>query len=70
MALDIELPAHRLPAIDPNQRYLPWEAAAYLRISRAKLERYIAQGHLHPVWDGQRRFIPGRQLAALSEKSV
>jgi excisionase family DNA binding protein len=59
-----QLPA--LPPIDSNQRYSTDEAAAYLRISRARLYEHISSGHIRTFMDGRRRFVPGSEIVRRS----
>jgi excisionase family DNA binding protein len=55
-----------LPPIDPQQRYSTDEAAAYLRISRARLYEHIASGYVRTFMDGRRRFVPGTEIVTRS----
>ena len=55
-----------LPPLDIQQRYGIGEAAAYLRISRARLYEHIASGEIRTLMDGRRRFVPGSEIVARS----
>jgi excisionase family DNA binding protein len=55
--------AFDLPPLDPLQRYTIPEAAAYLRISRAKLYQDMKSGAVPVVKDGSRTFVPGHVIA-------
>lgn len=57
---------NQLPPLDPLQRYSVPEAAAYLRICIALVNRRIADGSLASIKDGKRRYIPGSEIARLS----
>ena len=52
-----------LPPLDELQRYTIVEAAAYLRISRARLYEKIARGEVATFKDGRRTFVAGREIA-------
>jgi excisionase family DNA binding protein len=55
-----------LPPLDPIQRYTVPEAAAYLRICVALVNRRIKDGSIASIKDGKRRYIPGAEIARLS----
>ncbi len=56
----------QLPPLDPLQRYTVPEAAAYLRICVALVNRRIADDSIASLKDGKRRYIPGVEIARLS----
>lgn len=55
-----------LPPVDVLQRYSVFEAAAYLRLSRARLYERINAGTIMSITDGHRRYIPGSEIARCS----
>lgn len=55
-----------LPLLDERQRYAIPEAAALLRISRAKLYQLIGDESLPTIREGARVFIPGSAIVARS----
>lgn len=56
----------QLPPLDPLQRYPVPEAAAYLRICIALVNRRISDGSIASIKDGKRRYVPGAEIARLS----
>jgi excisionase family DNA binding protein len=63
-------PVSRLPALDMNQRFTVDEAAAYLRVSRAKIYNDVAAGLLQVIKDGSRTFVPGTEIFRRSRLSA
>lgn len=59
-----------LPPLDERQRYGIAEAAAYLRICRARVYQKLAAGELKIIKDGRRSFIPGTEIARLSRAAA
>lgn len=55
-----------LPPLDVAQRYSVFEAAAYLRLSRARLYEHINAGSIRSITDGHRRYIPGSEIVRCS----
>lgn len=55
-----------LQPIDANQRYGILEAAAYLRVSRARLYANISAGTITTIRDGTRRYVPGSEIIRVS----
>ncbi len=55
-----------LPPLDLNQRYTINETNAYLRQSRAKTYKDIANGKLPIIKDGARTYVSGRVIAERS----
>ena len=60
------MPSTTLPPLDEKQRYTIEETNQYLRQSRAKTYKDIAQGKLPAIKDGRRTYISGRVIAARS----
>lgn len=56
-----------LPQFDPRLRYPVETAAQYLSISRAFLFKKIKSGDIVTIADGRRVFIPGSEIARLSQ---
>lgn len=65
-----DLAAYRLQPLDLHQRYSIDESAEYLRCSRARVYQHIAAGRLETIRDGSRQYVPGRAIAAMSERSA
>lgn len=60
------VPRQLLPLLDSQQRYAIPEAAALLRVSRAKVYQLISAGSLKTLHEGARVFIPGSEIVARS----
>jgi hypothetical protein len=56
-----------LPPVDVAQRYTIKEATAYLRISHASIYKEINARRLRVVKQGKRTFVPGSEIARLSQ---
>jgi Helix-turn-helix domain len=56
-----------LGPLDPAQRYSIPEAARYLRVSRSFLWARVKDGELVTIRHRKRKFIPGTEIARLSE---
>lgn len=55
-----------LAPVDVAQRYEILEAAAYLRISRAKLYQLISSGEVRTLHEGSRHYVPGSEIVRRS----
>lgn len=64
-SLGVGVPA--LPPLDPMQRYALPEAAKYLRITRATIWAKSKRGEIALIHDGRRCFVPGAEIARLSQ---
>jgi hypothetical protein len=53
--------------LDTRQRYQIPEAVALLRKSRASIYLDIKAGRLKVIRDGRRTYVPGSEIARLSE---
>lgn len=56
-----------LPALDPLRRYDVPASLAYLGISRKQLYDDIKTGKLSIIKHGRRTFVPGSEIARLSQ---
>lgn len=57
----------QLQPLDPRQRYSINEALAYLRTSRQSFYELVAAGRLSTIVEGRRRYVPGAEIARLSQ---
>lgn len=55
--------------VDPNQRYNIGEAAAILRICRARLYQLVGDGSVQSFKEGKRRFFSGAELIRAGKPS-
>ena len=56
-----------LPPLDVQQRYSIPETSAYLRESRAQIYTDIKAGRIRIIKHGARTYIPGSEIARLSQ---
>jgi prophage regulatory protein len=56
-----------LAPVDSAQRYTIKEATSYLRISHASIYKEISAGRIRVLKHGKRTFVPGSEIARLSQ---